>query len=428
MTTTSGAVPLWAYRMASRAASPWLPLILGRRARCGREEAARLGERFGIAGRARPDGAVAWLHAASVGELLSLLPLLEALARDAPPFTALVTSGTVTSAAIAAERLPAGAVHQYAPVDTPDAVRRFLAHWRPRVALRVDSEIWPNQIEALRAAGVPSLLVNARLSPRSAARWRRFPGLARRLFGAFDLILAQSPVEAARLREAAGREVAAVGNLKAMAGPLPADPDAVAAMADRLAGRPVWVLASSHPGEEAMAARAHRALASAHPGLVTVVVPRHPDRGPAIAADLAGDGTPVALRSAGAVPGPDAGIYVADTLGELGLWYRVVAVAVAGGSLVPHGGQNPLEAAVLGLPVLFGPHMDNFQAMADGLLSAGGARRTTAAALARDVGALLTDGAARAAAAAAAQAEAARQREAAAGIAAAVLPWFRGGA
>lgn len=425
MSQYTGTLPLLAYRLIACAAAPWVRLALRRRARAGREDVVRLGERMGRSGRARPAGPVVWFHAASVGELLSLLPLLRALPDDLPAFTPLVTTGTVTSAAIAAERLPPRAIHQYAPVDLSAPVGRFLRHWRPSLALRVESELWPNQIEALRAAETPALLVNARLSPRSEARWRRVSGLARRLMGAFAAVLAQSPEDAGRLEALGAREVRYVGNLKAAAEPLPADPAQLAAIAQLVAGRPSWVLASSHEGEEVLAGEVHRALAEVHPGLLTVIVPRHPARGPAIAAALRRAGLKAGLRSAGAEPGAGAGVYVADTLGELGLWYRATAVAAVAGSLVPHGGHNPLEPAILERPVLFGPHMGNFRGLADGLLAAGGAAAVTATTLADDVGRLLADEDRRDQMAAAAAAYAFTERRATDGVAAAVEPWFR---
>jgi len=414
-----------AYRLTVRAAAPWVPLALRRRARAGREDPARLGERLGRPGRDRPAKPLVWFHAASVGELLSLLTLLQALPGDTPAFTPLVTTGTVTSAALAAERLPATAIHQYAPVDLAVPVSRFLGYWRPALALRVESELWPNQIEALRIAEIPMLLVNARLSLRSEARWRRVSGLAQRLMGAFAEILAQSPEDAARFSALAGREVSYVGNLKAAAGPLPVDPDKLSAMAQLTAGRPIWVLASSHEGEEVLAGQAHRYLADVHPRLLTVIVPRHPIRGPAIGDALAQMGLQVGLRSAGAQPGPDHEVYVADTLGELGLWYQVAAVAVVGGSIFQHGGHNPLEPAILRRPILFGPHMGNFRSLADGLLEAGGAGVTSGTMLAANVGRLLADGDGRERMAAAGAEYALSEQQAAGEVAAAVAPWFR---
>lgn len=421
---TGGAAWLLAYRVATCLAAPVVRAHVRRRALAGKEDATRLAERFGRSTRPRPPGVVVWFHAASVGELLSLAPLLERLAAAAGPFSALVTTGTVTSASLAAERLPVGAIHQYVPLDLALAVRRFLDHWRPDVAVRVESEIWPNQLEALRARGVPSLLVNARLSPASGARWCRMPGLGRRLMSGFDAVLAQSPADAERISGLRGRKVAYLGNLKAAASPLPFDEASLRALRDVVGGRPSWILASSHEGEEAAAARAHVALESAHPGLLTIVAPRHPDRGPAVVDLMERAGLRVALRSASAVPGPHIAVYVVDTLGELGLWYRLADIAVVGGSLLPCGGHNPLEPAALRRPILFGPHMENFGGLAEGLVAVGGAHRTDAGSLAQGLDRLLPDAGARQSMAGSAAEFAAAQARAADRIVSELLPWF----
>jgi 3-deoxy-D-manno-octulosonic-acid transferase len=389
----STGLALW--RLASGALAPLLPLHLRRRARLGKEIAARLGERRGEAA-ARPPGRLLWLHAASVGETLSVIPLLEALAVRAPDLTLLVTTGTVTAAGLLAQRLPGGLggrlLHRFVPLDVPRWVARFLDGWRPDCAVLVESELWPNLIAVAAARGVPLALVNARFSARSARRWSLLaPGLGRRLLGAFRLVTAQSAADAARLRTLGAAEVLTPGNLKDAAPPLPADADALAALHGAIGGRPVFLAASTQPGEETIVAAAHALLAPAHPGLLTVIVPRHPERGAAIAAELAP--LPVARRAAGALPGPDTAVYVADTLGELGLFYRLAGACLVGGSLVPHGGQNPREPARLGCPILLGPHTHNFEEPVARLLAAGGAALVAPdpAALAAAAGAVLSN-------------------------------------
>ncbi|MFZ4408167.1 MAG: 3-deoxy-D-manno-octulosonic acid transferase [Paracraurococcus sp.] len=388
-------VGLALWRLAAGAAAPLLPLHLRRRARRGKEIAARLGERRGE-GAARPPGRLLWLHAASVGETLSIVPLLEALAARAPDLCLLVTTGTVTAAEMLAQRLPDGLGgrlrHRFVPLDVPRWVARFLDGWRPDAVALVESELWPNLIAALSARGVPLALVNARFSARSARRWRLLaPGLGRRLLGAFRVVTAQSAADADRLRALGAAAVLTPGNLKDAAPPLPADAAALAALRAAVGTRPVFLAASTQPGEEAIIAAAHALLAAAQPGLLTVIVPRHPERGAAIAAGLAP--LAVARRATGALPGPATAVYVADTLGELGLFYRLAAVALVGGSLVPHGGQNPREPARLGCPILLGPHTWNFADPVAGLLAAGGALRVApeAAALAAAAGAVLSD-------------------------------------
>lgn len=385
---------LWHW--GAMAAAPLLPLHLRRRAARGKEIPERLAERRG-GGAARPPGRLLWLHAASVGETLSILPVLEALAERAPDLALLLTTGTVTSASLLGQRLdPALAgrvIHRFVPLDVPGWVARFLDDWRPDAAAFVESELWPNLVAAAQGRGIPLALVNARLSARSARRWRWLPGLAREMAGGFALVLAQSEADAARLRDIGAAGALCLGNLKDAAPPLPADPAALRELRQAVGGRPVFLAASTHPGEEAVAIAAHAALAARHPDLLTVIVPRHPERGPAVAAEAAGHA--VARRAAGEMPGPDTAIYVADTLGELGLFYRLARVCLVGGSLVPHGGQNPLEPARLGCPILLGPHTWNFAEPVARLLAAGGARRVEgpdpAAALAALTGDVLSE-------------------------------------
>ena len=374
---------LRAWRLAATLLAPLLPLHLRLRARRGKEIADRLGERRGF-GAARPPGRLFWLHAASVGETLSTLPVLDAMARRDPDLRFLVTTGTVTSAELLAQRLSpdlaARVQHRFVPLDVPGWVDRFLADWRPDAGAFVESELWPNLLAGAAAHGVPLALVNARMSPRSAARWGRAPGLARAALGAFRLVIARSAQDARRLGALGVAGVHSWGDLKAAAPPLPADPAALAALRAAIGTRPVFLAASTHPGEDAMVLAAHAALAGDVPDLLTIIAPRHPDRGAAIAALGAGAGLVTQRRATGALPGRDAAIYVADTMGELGLFYRLAGAALVGGSLVRHGGQNPLEAARLGCPILLGPHTWNFEEPVARLLEAGGAIRLDGAA------------------------------------------------
>ena len=428
----AGLMPALAWRWAAAALAPLLPLHLRRRAARGKELAARLPERYG-GHAARPDGRLLWLHAASVGETVSALPLLAALAARDPALRFLVTTGTVTSASLLAERLPPGVVprmsHRFVPLDVPRWVARFLDGWRPDAAVFVESELWPNLLAATAARGIPMALVNARMSARAARRWARAPGFARRVLSAFTLVLAQSEADAARLRALGAAGATCPGNLKFAAPPLPADPAELARLAGLLGDRPTWVAASTHPGEEALVLAAHRRLAPAHPGLLTILVPRHPERGAEVAA-LA-QGIPAARRSLGEDPVPGTQVLVADTLGELGLWYRLARLAFMGGSLVPHGGQNPLEPARLSCPVLTGPHTWNFAEILDRMAAAGGLVRVdpgpdAAAALAEAVAAMLTNPARGQAQAGAAAAIAAEQAGLPDRIAAALAPLLPG--
>ena len=359
------------WHFATSAAAPVLPYWLKRRARQGKEDLARLDERYGH-GADRPEGVLIWLHGASVGEGLSLIPLIEALAERLPDAHFLLTTGTVTSAGLTMERLPdhlrPRVRHRYAPIDVLAWVARFLAGWNPTVAIFAESEIWPNRLLATNHVKVPMALVNARISFESAERWRRWaPRLARILLRAFRLVQPQTLADEARLRGLGAQGMWPAGDLKASAAPLPHD----AAELERLRafGGPVFLAASTHPGEEAIIAAAHAILRERHPGLRTIIVPRHPERGPEVAALTGGT-----RRSLGEAPGE---IHVADTMGELGLFYRLADVTLVGGSLVPHGGQNPMEPARLGCPILLGPHTGNFSERVDDLLEEGAARRVT---------------------------------------------------
>jgi 3-deoxy-D-manno-octulosonic-acid transferase len=403
-------VTLALYRAATWAGLPLIRLYLAYRRERGKEDAARFGERLGIPGRARPDGPLVWAHAASVGESLALLPLIARARSLRPDAHVLVTTGTVTSARLLADRLPAGAFHQYVPVDRRPYVRRFLDHWRPDLVLWSESEFWPNLVSEPAARGIPMVLVQGRVSDRSLAGWRRSPALIRRLLAGFALCLAQSEDDARRLEALGACRVACRGNLKFATPPLPADDDEFARLAATLTGRPRWLAASTHPGEEKLAARVHQHLKKNYPGLLTLIVPRHPERGPAIAEELRALGLAVVRRSLAETIAPTTDIYLADTLGELGLFYRLAAVAFVGKSLVPLGGQNPLEPARLGCAVVHGPHMTNFADIIRRMTAAGASLEVAdEVALAATVDRLLSDEPARARLAVAAQAFAAAE-------------------
>ena len=367
------AFALRAYRALTRYAAPVAPLLLAWRTRIGKEEPARRPERYGEASVPRPSGFLVWFHAASVGEANAVLPVIDAIAAEHPEIGLLLTTGTVTSAKLARARLPKGAVHQYVPLDNQDYVRRFLKHWQPDLAVFVESEIWPNLVLETNALNVPLVLVNGRMSFRSFRRWRNRPGLSRPLFSAFGLVLAQNERFAQRFTALGTPRTVAVGNLKADAPPPPVDLAGHNKLAAALAGRTVWLAASTHPGEDDIAAVAHLVMKRARPDLLTVIVPRHPERGPFIARLLEGANLKVALRSEGKLPEAGTDIYIADTIGELGLFYNLVPVALIGGSLVPHGGQNPVEAIKLGAAVVTGPHWRNFADAYEELLASGGA-------------------------------------------------------
>ncbi|MBT3359591.1 MAG: 3-deoxy-D-manno-octulosonic acid transferase [Rhodospirillales bacterium] len=361
------------YRFATTLGGPLIRLYLADRMRRGKEDPARFGERLGVAGRDRPDGPLAWIHGASVGEAISLLPLIERMQHDHPSLRVLLTTGTVTSANLMAKRLGGGAIHQFIPVDRLAYVKAFLDHWKPDLVLWAESDFWPNLVGETSRRGTPMVLLNGRISDRSFARWRRYPGTIKALLGCFALCLGQSKTDAKRLEELSAAGAKYLGNLKYAAPPLPADPGELETLESACAGRRVWVAASTHAGEEQICGQIHGQLKTEITGLLSIIVPRHPHRGSAIAQDLRDTGLQVALRSAGGEIGPDTDVYVADTIGELGIFYSLAEIAFIGKSLVPMGGQNPLEAACLERAVVFGPHMTNFREVSLSLIEAGAA-------------------------------------------------------
>jgi 3-deoxy-D-manno-octulosonic-acid transferase len=346
------------YQLASTAGSPVARQVLARRLNRGKEHPERLAERRGEASLRRPQGPLIWVHGASVGEMLAAVPLVERLRNEG--FAILVTTGTVSSAALAEQRLPDGAIHQFIPLDAPRFVGRFLDYWRPGLALFVESDLWPNLILESAKRRIPMILINGRVSERSFSRWRLIPGVIAALLAPFDLCLAQSAVDAQRYAELGAPRVSSTGNLKLDVPAPPADEAVLQRLREIIGSRPVVAAASTHAGEETAILAAHRRLRARFPSLLTLIAPRHPERGQSIAAMAEVAGLAVALRSRRAQPMPDVDVYVADTLGELGLVYRLAPIVFMGGSLAEHGGQNPIEAIRLGAAVLHGPHVWNF--------------------------------------------------------------------
>ena len=383
------------YRKLSAAVVPLAPALIKRRLKQGKEDPARIGERRGMSRDVRPHGPLVWIHGASVGEVLAAAALIEKL--RALNIRILLTSGTVTSAAIVAKRFPADIIHQYVPYDSPRYVARFLDHWRPSLALFIESDLWPNLILSSAARRLPMVLINGRMSHRSFPRWRRVTGTISALLGRFDVCLAQSQVDAERFAALGSRNVVTTGNLKLDVPAPPADPAKLERLMAVTRGRPIIVAASTHPGEEEILLEAHRDAGR----ILSVAAERdraaasrsrrshrpHASRLPACTS---------ALRSREELPTATTDIYVADTMGELGLFYRLAPIVFMGGSLVEHGGQNPIEAIKLGASIVHGPHVFNFTDVYEALDSAGGARQAdTQEALVKQLGQLLADPAAR---------------------------------
>ena len=381
------------YRAASRALAPALSPWLALRAAAGKEDWARLGERAGRASAPRPPGRLVWLHGASVGELGVVLQVRAGLATRAPDLSFLVTTGTRTSAELFSRRAP-DAIHQYAPLDRASAARRFLAHWRPSLGVFIESELWPNLAFEAQAAGVPLALVNARVSERTIASWRRMRVSMRRVLAAFDPIIAADARTADALRDVAGRDVVLAGNLKLAAAAPAFDAAALAALRSEIGDRPVWVASSTHEGEEEILAAAHDLVRARAPNALLILAVRHPERGERVAARLGS-----APRRSRGEPIGAAPIYVVDTIGEMGLFYAAASVAFIAGSLRPDlRGHNPVEPAQLDAAILHGPYVSSFADVYEALSVAQATRRAdTAHAIAHAVHDLWADEASRAA-------------------------------
>ena len=362
------------YKLLTRLIAPIVPLWLSYRKCKGKEDAGRMQERYGKSSYARPKGQLLWIHGASVGEANSVLALIHSLKARFPNLNILLTTGTVTSAQLMKQRLPKGVLHQYVPIDTPEATQAFIRHWLPDVVWFVESEIWPNLIDAAREYFCIMALINGRMSARSFAFWQKHSAFSADIFSAFKIAFAQSEEDAKRLKLLGVKEVLSIGNIKYDAPALPCNEGELLKLKEATDQRIGWLAASTHPGEESLIAEAHIRLAKQHRGLLTIIVPRHPERGADIAAQLSKIGK-TALRSKQETITPETAFYIADTLGELGLFYRLCDIVFMGGSLVAHGGQNPLEPARFSCALLTGPHTYNFKDVYQEMLAAGAVKK-----------------------------------------------------
>ena len=365
-------VTLKTYRAAGLVAYPFMGPFLALRARKGKEDRDRRYERYGYPSQDRPDGPLVWFHAASVGEAIAIIPLVERV--DALGINTVMTTGTVTSAQVVRDRLPGRTFHQYVPLDLRPAVKRFVAYWKPDLAVFTESEIWPMTVLELSAKRIPQVLVNARMSDRSFDRWSGASKLAGALFSNFAHVAAQSEVDAGRFSALGARPVSISGNLKVDTDGLPCDEEELAQLKIQIARRPTWIAASTHSGEEEIVAAVHKRLKATMPNVLTVLVPRHPDRSDDITQALEAQGLKVARRSSYHQLDQDVDIYLGDTIGEMGLYLRLGCVAFVGRSITNKGGQNPLEPAQTGTAILSGQHVHNFREVYSNLLKAGGAR------------------------------------------------------
>ncbi|MHA1545425.1 MAG: 3-deoxy-D-manno-octulosonic acid transferase [Alphaproteobacteria bacterium] len=362
------------YSGAMRVLEPALVLYLTMRAKRGKEIWDRLAERRGISALDRPPGMLGWIHAASVGESVSILPLVNQLLDNGHADAMLVTTGTATSAALMEIRLPEGAQHQFLPLDVPRYTKAFLDFWQPEFALFAESEIWPNLLHGLAQRGTPHAILNGRMSANSFNRWRRWPAVAQTTLGSCAVCLAQTGEFATRYAVLGAPSVLHTGNLKFDAPPLPADEGQLDQLRHDLHGRPVWLTASTHAGEEEIIAQVHYTLRERWPELLTILVPRHPERTTQISRMLEDRWLTTARRSTGSTISAKIDVYIADTVGELGLFYRLANIALVGGSLTADGGgHNPIEPAHLESAILHGPNVANFRDMYEIFDAGGGA-------------------------------------------------------
>jgi 3-deoxy-D-manno-octulosonic-acid transferase len=365
------------YSAISYALHPLLIVWLKRRVKRGKEDAARLRERFGRVSMNPVKGKLVWMHAASVGEANSIQPLIERLHAAHPDLHLLITTGTVSSAKIMMQRLPERAVHLYAPVDTRLSVRRFLKRVKPDLAIWVESEFWPNLLHETHKRGVPMLLVNARMSQASFDRWKKAAPLLRMMLGWFDGIYAGSALDMQRLQALGVNKVEHCGNLKYDTRALPYDAGDMSGLLEKIGDRRIWLASSTHPGEEEIIAQVHAQIRETYPELLTIIVPRHPQRGDDICSMLRSRKLTVSQRSKKQILIPESDVYVADTLGELGMFYRLAGVVFIGGTMVPRGGHNPIEPGQLDCAIIAGPHMENFATICREMQAAEAIRRVS---------------------------------------------------
>lgn len=346
------------YHFLTSVSAPVLNRLAQKRLVAGKEDPARIGERRGETQVTRPDGKLIWVHGASVGESLSVLPLLSELQQRLPGWRFLMTTGTVTSARLMKERLPAGMIHQFVPWDQPKWVKRFMDHWRPDCVLWLESELWPNMLHEIQKRNIPAALLNARMRPATLKKWRMAKGLTSKMLGAFSLILSGARDYIAGFESLGGKNVRYIGNLKFGAAPLPVDAAEINALRDKIGNRVCLGFLQTHPGEEALAGEIYRELKKSFPDLLLIITPRKHTRGAEIKQEL--QGLSIALRTENDPVTADTDIYIADTIGEMGLWYSLCPIVVIGGSFIPFGGQNPLEGTHFGAAILYGPCMFNF--------------------------------------------------------------------
>ncbi|MES2677264.1 MAG: 3-deoxy-D-manno-octulosonic acid transferase [Pseudomonadota bacterium] len=351
---------LFLYQTLSILLSPFIDLYLSFRKFKKKEDLNRFSERLGFSSISRPDGFLVWMHSASVGESKSALTLADVLLKKYPQINILITSGTITSAAEIAKNLPARTIHQYIPVDKFFAVRRFLKHWQPNLAMFIESELWPNLIVQTKKSGCPLVLVNGRISDQSFQSWQILHRLGFNLLKNFTICFAQSKIDQQKFIDLGIKNVHFVGNLKAASATLKIDQEQLTKLQQQIGRRKFWLAASTHKNEEEIIIRTHQKLKEYFPNLLTIIAPRHPNRLEEIV-KLIPQNLKIAIRSQNQ-PADNCEIYLADTLGELGTFYSLSKISLIGGSMLGNiGGHNPFEALQLGSVILSGCYVKNFQ-------------------------------------------------------------------
>lgn len=340
------------------------PLVIKRyikkRQENGKEDVKRFNERKGRPSMKRPDGKLIWFHGASVGESLSMLPLINKLLDMHQDAHVMVTTGTLTSAELMGKRLPQRAFHQYIPIDNPLFTTRFIKHWQPNLVLWFESDLWPAMLSGIKRKNIPLILVNGRISNKSFKRWQQFDFISKELLGCFTFCLGQSEEDAYRLKVLGAKESLCLGNLKYAGLQPPIDENKRNEIASQIGNRPVWTVSSTHNDEEIKIAKFLKRIQEKVPGLLTIMAPRHPNRCTEIQEALINLGLKTALRSKNEPITEQTDVYLADTIGETGLWYELTPLVFIGGSLIPHGGQNFIEPSRARDAVIVGPHMFNF--------------------------------------------------------------------
>ena len=360
------------YAALSIAISPLIWLYVHYRRLKGLDDQNRFKERFGYASLPRPEGRIVWFHSASVGETLSLRSFVSGWHTRYPSDHILITTTTITAAKIVRDQFQGIAVHQFVPFDVTFWVNRFLNYWKPDQAFFVDSELWPNSVRACKRKNIPLVLLNARLSDRSYNRWKRVPALAGSLLNQFKLCLAPGPETEERLKALGTKNVGIMANLKFSVPPLPVNQAYIEYFRPLFLNRHIWIAASTHPGEEELIFNVHQILKKELPHLITIIAPRHPHRANALVKKAVTHGLSFQTLASSLIQFASSsdGIII-DEIGQLGTFYTLSDIVFMGGSLIPHGGHNPIEATHFKKPVFYGPHMHNFREVCHVLAQAG---------------------------------------------------------